>query len=207
VSAIYTPTGATGGKNIAFLLNTPVVGQTVSFDTPQIEAGSFPTSYIPTTTGTLARGADVCNITGGNFTSFNSTAGFTALCNFSLLATATAAAMSPIAVNQSSANGVFLYKGITSSDLAVYHVSTNTSIGSITANFTNKAAMAYDGDSVVGVLSGGAVSVETGSTALSFTGMTIGSNRLSAHQMSGHIAAIRYYKKRLPNAKLQALTV
>jgi hypothetical protein len=172
----------------------------------QFEAGSFPTSYIPTTTGTLARGADVCNITGGDFTSFNSTAGFTALCNFSLLATATAGAMAPIAVNQSAANGVFLYKGITSSDLTVFHVSTNTSIGSVTANFTNKAAMAYDGDSVVGVLSGGAVSVETGSTALSFTGMTIGSNRSSNHQMSGHIAAIRYYKKRLPNAKLVTLT-
>jgi hypothetical protein len=173
----------------------------------QLEAGSYATSYIPTTTGSVVRSSDVCSITEGGFTSFSSTAGFTALCDFSFLATATAGAMSPIAVNQSSANGVFLYKYLTSSEIAVYHVSTNTSIGSITANFTNKAAMAYDGDSVVGVLSGGAVSVETGSTALSFTGMTIGSNRSSNHQMSGHIAAIRYYKKRLPDAKLQALTV
>jgi hypothetical protein len=172
----------------------------------QLELGSFPTSYIPTTTTALTRSADVCSITGGDFTSFSSTVGFTALCNFSLLATATAGAMAPIAVNQSAANGVFLYKGITSSDLTVYHVSTNTSIGSVTANFTYKAAMAYDGDSVVGVLSGGSVSVETGSTALSFTGMTIGSNRSSAHQMSGHIARIQYFKKRLPNAKLQSLT-
>lgn len=172
----------------------------------QVELGSFPTSYIPTTATALTRSTDVCSITGGDFTSFSSTVGFTVLCNFSLLATATAGAMAPIAVNQSAANGVFLYKGITSSDLTVYHVSTNTSIGSVTANFTYKAAMAYDGDSVVGVLSGGSVSAETGSTALSFTGMTIGSNRSSAHQMSGHIARIQYFKKRLPNAKLQSLT-
>jgi hypothetical protein len=173
----------------------------------QIEESTFATSYIPTASTALSRSVDVCSITGSDFTSFNSTAGFTALCNFSFLATSTAGAMAPIAVNQSAANGVFLYKGITSSDISVYHVSANTSIGSITANFTNKAAMAYDGDSVVGVLSGGAVSVETGSTALSFTGMTIGSNRSSAHQMSGHIASIRYFKKRLPNVKLQSLTL
>jgi hypothetical protein len=29
----------------------------------------------------------------------------------------------------------------------------------------------------------------------------------SSEYLNGHIAAIRYYKKRLPNAKLQALTV
>jgi hypothetical protein len=215
VAAIAT-TSSTSNVVVAFTNNLDAVSRapvytgstsnSVLASLCQFEAASFPTSYIPTTTGTLARSADVCSITGANFTSFNSTAGFTALCNFSFLDTTTAGAMSPIAVNQSSANGVFLYKLITSSDFRVYHVSTNTSIGSITANFTNKAAMAYDGDSVVGVLSGGAVSVETGSTALSFTEMTIGSNRSSAHQMSGHIAAIRYYKKRLPNAKLQSLT-
>jgi hypothetical protein len=31
----------------------------------QFEAGSFPTSYIPTTTGSVVRRADVCSITGG----------------------------------------------------------------------------------------------------------------------------------------------
>jgi len=37
----------------------------------QIEKGSLPTSYIPTTTtGTAARSADVCSITGSNFSSF-----------------------------------------------------------------------------------------------------------------------------------------
>ena len=195
------------GVDLRDALQSAQPAQTIFAWGAQLEVGAFPTSYIPTAAAALPRSADVCSITGSDFTSFKSTAGFTALCNFSLLATTTAGAMAPIAVNQSSANGVFLYKGITSSDLTVYHVSTNTSIGSITANFTNKAAMAYDGDSVVGVLSGGAVSVETGSTALSFTGMTIGSNRSSAHQMSGHIASIRYFKKRLPNAKLQSLTL
>jgi hypothetical protein len=36
----------------------------------QLEAGSFPTSYIPTTTATVTRSADVASITGANFSSW-----------------------------------------------------------------------------------------------------------------------------------------
>jgi hypothetical protein len=39
----------------------------------QLEAGSFPTSYIPTTTATVTRAADVASITGANFSSWFNT--------------------------------------------------------------------------------------------------------------------------------------
>ena len=47
----------------------------------QLEAGSFPTSYIPTTTSTVTRAADVASMTGTNFSSWFNRNDGTFLCN------------------------------------------------------------------------------------------------------------------------------
>ena len=43
---------------------------TIVLSRPQLEAGAFPTSYIPTTTATVTRSADVASISGSNFSSW-----------------------------------------------------------------------------------------------------------------------------------------
>jgi hypothetical protein len=214
VSAIYTPTGATGVKNIAFLLGSSTVGQTVSFDTPQIEAGSFPTSYIPTTTGTLARGADVCSITGGNFnTLFNNVEG-------SVLFIGASAG--------TAASGIFgtaaFYLDISSSTTdRISFFSSNTSRVEIKRNnidqyasnrpfFINTELKQSIGYSSSQLSSGFNNNISMTSTAnIAFTMPSVNSFQIgragtASNYLNGTISAIRYYKKRLPNAKLQALT-
>lgn len=80
VTATATVTTSSGGLLLNFTQNTNVsasipgyTGQTTSdifVWGAQFEAGSFASSYIPTTTTSLVRSADVCSITGAAFTGF-----------------------------------------------------------------------------------------------------------------------------------------
>ncbi len=198
VSAIYTPTGATGVKSIAFLLGSPVVGQTVSFDTPQIEAGSFPTSYIPTTTGTLARSADVCSITSGAFNSFyNQSEGSL----FSDLSSASGTLpRSVTAIGSTAAEQVAI-------GLDVTRVRTGSvDIGSFYANIPilGKRVVAYASGQQAASRLGGVVSSTNAGLPSGISSLFIGGTNTVTSNVT--ISALRYYKKRLPNAKLAQLT-
>jgi hypothetical protein len=215
VSAIYTPTGATGVKSIAFLLGSPVVGQTVSFDTPQIEAGSFPTSYIPTTTGTLARGADVCSITGTDFSSFYNQSEGTLFADLSGLMTGALAGNRGIAV---ITDGTYANKFEIVKSANVGNIRAEGRTGSVDQfSFSNNYAPFTQYKVALGVKTNDTNAAFNGSLQITDTSVTLPStmNRLEFRDATGgvggqpscHLAAIRYYKKRLPDAKLAQLTV
>jgi hypothetical protein len=210
VSAIYTPTGATGGKNIAFLFGSSVVGQTVSFDTPQLEAGSFPTSYIPTTTGTLARSADVCSITGGDFTSFYNQSEGTLTVKVEEFRRGVSYSTIVEIFNGTSYSGnrlgvVFsgVRSGVTSPvEISLFSGGTTqyqTAATSTSSGYT--AAIAYATDNVRGSLNGNLLAADTPPS-----NVNIGANTIRFGSIGIHIASVRYYRKRLPDAKIVTLT-
>jgi hypothetical protein len=184
----------------------------------QLEAGSFPTSYIPTTTSALARSADVCSITGGDFDGFyNPLEG-----SFATSSIFNAPVSSPVGqivfdVNDTTSlnrlrtvrggsNG-FLYYSNTVGGVQNVGIVGSTVIA--TGAVTKLAGCMKANDFAVYMNN---VSQGVDTVALmqsSPTTLTIGevsSGTAAKAPLNGTIASIRYYKKRLSNQKLQALT-
>jgi hypothetical protein len=221
VTAIATTT-TSAGVVVAFTNNTDATTRLPSYSGTtansvlaamgQLEAGSFPTSYIPTTTAPLTRSADVCNITGGNFTSlYNATEG-----TFFL----TASTFSPntnirrivFATDGTAANRAgFLFNNV--GQPTTFVASSGGSLSALIASPVSsitapvKIAGAYKVDDFAISANGSTVTNDTsGLVGVGINRLNIGSQN-DTELINGHIAAIRYYKKRLPDAKLQALTV
>lgn len=171
----------------------------------QLEAGSFPTSYIPTTTATVTRSADVASITGANFSSwYNQTEG-------------TVFSDSNIIASQVQTQTVWhLGGGSFSTSLRQPQGSANqfraviggtfTAIpgtgGLLSAN-TSKAGVAYLGT---------AGRLQVGTSGVDQTGGNIDANKLdigsvsSSAVLNGTIRRLTFWPQRLPDSTLQAVT-
>ena len=172
----------------------------------QVEAGSFATSYIPTTTGTLARAADTCSIT--NTSSFWNSSEFTLLTN----ANWAAAGFDSYASNFNITSGFFGARrpNINQAIAIIRSSGVNADIsfganGSFTTG-SMRMALAHSTNQQAGSLNGAtAIQQNSAFVPSSNPPLNIGYSGTGAY-INGHVLAIRYYKKRLPNAKLQALT-
>ena len=176
----------------------------------QNEAGSFATSYIPTTTSALARSADVCSITGANFTEmYNQPEG--TLFGSGIVDTVGVGLLFPffLSFTDGTANNRIILGSTNSGNAAVRPIIFNSgstiytqSIGTVSAGQSRKVALAYkESDYRAAANSQLATAGTTGSPPSGLNRADINSNFFV-----GTIKSIRYYKKRLPNAKLQALT-
>ena len=169
----------------------------------QLEAGSFATSYIPTTTSTLARSADVCSI--ANTSPFWNSSEFTVFTNANFVASGVDAYASNFSItagffgarrpNTNAAIGIIRSSG----------VSADINFGSFTTG-SMRMALAHSTNQQAGSLNGAtAIQQNSAFVPSSNPPLNIGYSGTGAY-INGHVLAIRYYKKRLPNAKLQALT-
>lgn len=172
----------------------------------QLEAGSFPTSYIPTTTASVVRSADVCSITGSAFSGFYNQSEGTMLAN---AFTPASGDRTVLAADDNTANEMIRLR--TEGTNPFFKVTDGGSdvvaidAGTVTANTAFKLIGAYKVNDFASSINGGSAVTDTTGTIPTVDRMRIGAGQ-GGNTMCGCISAIRYFKKRLPDAKLQSLT-
>ena len=170
----------------------------------QVEAGAFPTSYIPTTTTALTRAADVAsvntlspwyNATEGTIyieSTRSTTAGFPGRIRFS---DGTANNSIDLYFDAAANSSTYEIKTGGVQQAAIYG-------GGGTLNAVIKAAAAYKVNDAVVYYGGNLQGTDTSLTVPS------GINQVRiGNALTGYILRITYYPRRLSNAELQSLTV
>ena len=180
----------------------------------QVEAGAFATSYIPTTTASAVRSADVCSITGANFTSFcNQTEGTLSLKATILASTLVMGGVSLQAADRFNCSVTIQKNNSTTLSANVVlpynSYAANFSFANATYGSESKTIIAFKQDNFAAssngstVLTDNAGAFATGTYPLNQMQIGLGGGT----RMFGWISEIKYYRRRLSNAKLQALTV
>lgn len=210
-SITATPT-ATGTANAVIGLSASGTAQSYTGDGTsglyfwgaQVEAGAFPTSYIPTTTAAVTRAADVASI---NTLSpwFNDAEG-TLFAQFNSVASGT---RTVTAINDGTSDESIRLRTIstdpffTVTDGGVDQVDIDA--GTVGSYTTYKFAGAYVVNDFATCITGGIVQTDTSGTLPTLTQLMLGTSA-SANYLNGYLQKVIYYPKRLTNSELQALT-
>ena len=174
----------------------------------QVEAGSFPTSYIKSNSGsTTTRSADVASIPVADF-GYNTAVGSVVAEYLPTKVDATIRAVFELVKDTNdklySASATIRHWFVKSGNT----VQANLDLGSSTEDQSNKIAGAYKLNDFAASLDGASVNTDTsGSVPTGITDLHIGGIKdSSSSYLNGHIKSIKYYPRRLTNAQLQELT-
>jgi hypothetical protein len=210
INVVYTT--AVGGNNI--YLGDGTSG--IYLWGAQLEAGAFPTSYIPTTTATVTRAADVATITGTNFSSWYNAANSSIFAEWKNLAPSMPSGSFQWIVefhDGTNSNRQYLFQVQAASAL----VSQNSNSGGPVAgrldaggsyvNTGAKAAAAFAALDRALVANGGSVvSSALGALPIGINQANIGSSAGPTGPLNGTIKRLVYWGQRLPSTTLQAIT-
>jgi hypothetical protein len=177
----------------------------------QLEAGAFPTSYIPTVASQVTRSRDEAIMTGANFSSwYNQMEG-------SFYAEGSAATGSGrfpalAVISEGAATNNSLTFGYLTASVGGFEVRSGNALQvnvfpSVTT-FVRKAAFGFAVDNFAVSYNGANVSTDTSGQMPVVDRLTIGAAATlsAASTVSGHIRKVAYYPKRLADDQLQGIT-
>jgi hypothetical protein len=214
-SATVIGTGAFPTRTI--LTFTPTAGSLVLTVTgtvteAQLEAGATATSYIPTTTGSLARSQDLYTITGANFTDmYNQNEGTVFYAVRAVGATTAQSAVFGVHGAIRSNGAIAASFASTFIQNLVYTTGSTTQVSlsnTASRNTLVKSAFAVRTDDFASSINGSIATDTSGTIPAIMDRFVIGANGNSGGPQVGNtiFSSVQYYRKRLPNPKLQALT-
>jgi len=180
----------------------------------QLEAGSFPTSYIPTSGSTVTRAADVANMTGTNFSSWYSEGAYSFYCDtqpYLGSMTEDGQFRRLLSFSDGSTSNTVELVGVGNSDVLRLERTYAGTFTSLTSPATPSGSFDYAATVTSGDQQTYIGGNESGNNTVdgvfpSVSKLNIGSNGANGNVMCGTIKKFAYYPKRLPNATLQALT-
>jgi len=172
----------------------------------QLEAGAFPTSYIPTTTTAITRNADVATITGANFSGFWQAGKGSALVR---ARPGTVSGTRPwVQFDDTTANNIIALRGNTTNpELYIRSGGSDQAqidAGTIAANVSYRLAGAWAANDCAASLNSGAAVRDGVATIPVVTQARLGSD--GTNYLNGHLEAIEYYDERVLNASLQVVS-
>jgi hypothetical protein len=178
----------------------------------QLEAGSFPTSYIPTVASQVTRSPDAASMTGTNFSSwYRQDEGTIYVANQQATVDGSAGAnYHAVAISDGTNNElIFIGTQYGSSNLEAATVDGGVGQFTVTAVAPSggeyRRSLTYAADDFGYSINGGAATTDASGTLPTVSRMYIGSNN-GASYLGGTISRLVYWPKRLSNATLQALT-
>ena len=227
--SITFTSGTDGNQGVQFYLtnssngtalNDPSAnGEALYYWAPQLEAGSFPTSYVPTSGAAAARAADNASITGESFSNFyNSTEGtFFAEAdtinpryndaitdydggnnNYSIMGTGDSPNRFQLRFDDQEPFQSLTFGPNSTTALAVNVNLTPTLDVKIAGTIKQNDARAY--------AKGVSILTDTSIDLINPVALYIGNLSGSSEYLNGHIKKLSYYPKALPNTQLQTLT-
>lgn len=170
----------------------------------QLESAAFPSSSIPTTTGSVARAAEVCTRTLGS--EFSATAGTVVVAGRASGGQDAALAQVTYGIDDGTNNERFNLTRVATSDGGNFRaVDGGVLQCDLTATVSNstvfKAASAWAANDFAHSFNGAAVQTDGAGTLPTVTTLQIGGTA-GASQMNGHILTFDYWPERKPDAEL-----